>query len=386
MISLLKKNNLLLNILIIATVIIFFQNLYSGILLRYLNNPQFFNVFFSDFYLVYAGSEILYQGNNPYKEWIKLHDMPFFNPPIVFSFFKFMANFEYSVVVKFWFFFLSVCFLSIPLIFFKFLKINLKFFFIFLISFGGLALSVFLTGNLSIFLNFLFVIGLLFLNRNQDQYFYVILSFLSLIKFPYLIFFGLPFLIRKLEKKIFINTLFYLSAIFLIYIISYYSDKEIFISWLSSLEFSKNIGDGGDFGRGLFRILDNYFFQSNAANYIVYLAISGVFFIFFIFLFKKSKILNDKKNQSLALCLAVMALTICLPRLKSYDVLIIIPSIFFIIKSVNFRINKNLNDLFKFFLFLMLFCWTSPYAPILLSSILIFLFSIDLKYNFIVKK
>ena len=376
-------NTLFLTILIVTTIIVFSRNFYNEILQKYLSNPNFFQVFFSDFYLLYAGSEILNQGNNPYKEWLEIHNSPFFNPPVVFHFFKFITNFEYSTIVKFWFLFVFISYLSIPIILFKIFKINSKFSYIFLICFGGISLSVFFTGNLSITLSVFFAISLFFLSKEKDHIFYLILSILSLIKFPYLIFFGIPFLVRDLNKEIFIKTFFYLILISSLYLISFYLNNELFIDWINSLEFSKSIGDEGDFGRGLFRILDSYIISANYLKYITYFFISGTFFLILIFLFKNSEIL---KNKNLALSFSIIALSILLPRLKSYDVLITIPCLFFIIETLNFKFSKFLNSLIKFLLFIMLFCWTSPYAPICLYTIIFIILFTDLKFNFIEKK
>ena len=376
-------NTLFLTILIVTTIIVFSRNFYNEIRQKYLSNPNFFQVFFSDFYLLYAGSEILNQGNNPYKEWLEIHNSPFFNPPVVFHFFKFITNFEYSTIVKFWFLFVFISYLSIPIILFKIFKINSKFSYIFLICFGGISLSVFFTGNLSIILSVFFAISLFFLSKEKDHIFYLILSILSLIKFPYLIFFGIPFLVRDLNKEIFIKTFFYLILISSLYLISFYLNNELFIDWINSLEFSKSIGDEGDFGRGLFRILDSYIISANYLKYITYFFISGTFFLILIFLFKNSEIL---KNKNLALSFSIIALSILLPRLKSYDVLITIPCLFFIIETLNFKFSKFLNSLIKFLLFIMLFCWTSPYAPICLYTIIFIILFTDLKFNFIEKK
>ena len=376
-------NTVFLAILIVATIIIFSRNFYNEILQNYLSNQNFFQVFFSDFYLIYAGSEILNQGNNPYKEWLEIHNSPFFNPPTVFYFFKFITNFEYTTIVKFWFLFVFISYLSIPIILFKIFKINSKFSYIFLICFGGISLSVFFTGNLSIILSGFFAISLFFLSKEKDYFFYLILSILSLIKFPYLIFFGIPFLLRDLNKEIFIKTFFYLILITSIYLISFYLNNELFIDWINSLEFSKFIGDEGDFGRGLFRILDNYFISVNYLKYITYFLISGSLFLILIFLFKKSEIL---KNKNIALAFSIIALSILLPRLKSYDVLITLPCLFFIIETLNFKFSRFLNSFIKFLLFLMLFCWTSPYAPICLYTIIFIILSADLKFSFIEKK
>ena len=198
-----------------------------------------------------------------------------------------------------------------------------------------------------------------------------------------MIFFGIPFLVRDLKKKVFVNTFLYLIFICLIYVIFFYLDRELFIHWLNSLKFSEIIGDKGDLGRGLLRILDNHLISENYLKYITYCLISGSLFLFSIFLFKNSEVL---KNKKLAIAFSVIVLSILLPRLKSYDVLITIPCLFFIIQTLSFKISKFLNLFVKFVLFLMLFCWTSPYAPIVLYIIIFIILSTDLKFSFIEKK
>ena len=379
-----KNTNIpLIIILISITLAVFLLNFYNEILKNYIENPYFFKIFFSDFFLIYKGSEILNQGVNPYEEWLKLHQVPFFNPPIVFNFFKFISNFEYVFVLKFWLFFLFLSFFLIPLIFFRIFKIKSKFFFIFLICFGGISVSVLLTGNLSVILGCFFATSLYFLSKNKYQHFFIILSILSLIKFPYLIFFGIPFLTEGIKKEIFIKTFLYLFIVTLIYFSSYYFNNELFTSWLMSLKFSKYIGDDGDFGRGLFRILNDYFFSSNYLTYVSYFTITGIVFIFLILLYKKTPIL---KKKDWAIAFSVITLSMLLPRLKSYDVLITIPSLFFIIENINFKVREFSNLFIKFTLFLMLFCWTSPYAPISLYLTIFLIFALNLKFNFIEKK
>ncbi|PPR34596.1 MAG: hypothetical protein CFH25_00693 [Alphaproteobacteria bacterium MarineAlpha6_Bin3] len=379
-------NTLFILILIVFSLTIFSKNFYNEILQKYLNNPNFFEIFFSDFYLIYAGSEILNQGDNPYKEWLEIKNSPFFNPPVIFHFFKFITNFDYLITVKFWFFILFLSFIAIPILFFRIFNINYGYSFIIYLSFGGLAFSVFFTGNLSVILGAFFVLSLFFLNKKKEHIFYIILSLLSFIKFPYLIFFGIPFLLNGFSKKVFFKTFFYLLLISSAYLISFYQSPELFISWINSLRFSEVIGDGGDLGRGLFRLLNNYIFSSNYLNYFFYFLFCCCSFIFLIYLFKKSSVLNYKNNGNFAIAFAVIALSLFLPRLKSYDVLLTIPCLFFIINNLNFKINKSYKNLVKFLLFLLLFCWTSPYAPICLYAIIFIIFATDLKFNFIEKK
>ena len=89
------------------------------------------------------------------------------------------------------------------------------------------------------------------------------------------------------------------------------------------------------------------------------------------------------KNKKLAIALGVIALTACLPRLKSYNLMVVIPSIFFLINFLKFKISSISNTYIKFAFLFLLICWTSPYAPLSLMFILIFLFFIDLKLNFL---
>ena len=373
--------------LVLLTLISFFKN-FNEIILRYLNNPEFFKVFFSDFYLIYVGSEILNNDLNPYKEWIKLQNSPLFNPPLVFYFFKSIVEFNYYTIVKLWFFITLISFFSIPIILFKIFKIHQNFYLnilFFLFCFGGITIPVFLTGNISIILNTFFALGLFFLSKKKDHYFYIILSILSIIKFPYLIFFGLPFLLRNLDYKIFSTLVFYLSMIILFYLIFYFFDKELFISWIVSLKFSSQIGDSGDYGRGLFKIL-NYFFRSNIiVNYFCYFFISISLFLIILFVSKSSKFL--KKNTELLIAFGIIALSICLPRLKSYDLLITIPSILFILQNLKFKHFNGLDpQFFTLILCLMLFAWTSPFAPITLSFAIVIILALDIKFNFIENK
>ena len=195
-----------------------------------------------------------------------------------------------------------------------------------------------------------------------------------------MIFFGLPLLLKKINLELFLKIVIYFLLIFISYLIVFYLDKELFLSWIESLKFFKSIGDNGDFGRGLFRIINNMFPQKYSLNLFIYFAISFVLFFFYYYIFHKSKIL---KNKKLAIALGVIALTACLPRLKSYNLLVVIPSIFFLINFLKFKISSISNTYIKFALLFLLICWTSPYAPLSLMFILIFLFFIDLKLNFL---
>lgn len=375
-------------LLVIITLFVFSKNFYNEILLRYIENPNFFKEFFSDFYLVYAGSEILNNDLNPYKEWIEFHNSPFFNPPIVFYLFKFMASFDYNIVVKLWLFISLIAFFSIPIILFKIYKTQEYFYLhilFFLFCFGGISISVFLTGNISILLNALFALGLFFLSKKKDNFFYIILSILSIIKFPYLIFFGLPFLLRNLDYKIFFNLILYLSIILLIYGIFYFINKELFISWIESLKFSNQIGDDGDFGRGLFKILNYFFYSNSLLSFVFYFFISSILFLSILLASKFSKFLKNK--DELLIAFGIVSLSICLPRLKSYDLLITIPSIIFILNNLNFKFSYWITSkVFKILLYLMLYAWTSPFAPITLFFVTITILLLDLKFNFIEEK
>ena len=376
-----KKTEIILTfLLVIFSLLVFSKNFYNEILIKYIENKEFFKEFFPDFFSLYKGSQFLLNNKNPYEESLNLQNFPFFINPLLFYIFKYSGNFNYITVLKFWLFFSSISFISIPLIARKIYNLDYKVILIFLISFGGINLSVFLTGNISILLSSLFILALYYLSKNNEFLYFFIISLLSLIKFPYLIFFGLPLLLKKINLELFLKIVIYFLLIFISYLIVFYLDKELFLSWIESLKFFKSIGDNGDFGRGLFRIINNMFPQKYFLNLFIYFAISFVLFFFYYYIFHKSKIL---KNKKLAIALGVIALTACLPRLKSYNLLVVIPSIFFLINFLKFKISSISNTYIKFALLFLLICWTSPYAPLSLMFILIFLFFIDLKLNFL---
>ena len=373
-----KKPTFILNfILIVFSLLIFSKNFYHEIFSRYLIDPNFFSVFFNDFSLIYKASLFLIDNKNPYNEWLNQTQTPFFNPPIVFESLKFIANIDYYYVIRVWTALSIAFFCSIPLIFKKIFNTNNLSIIIFIASFGGISISVYFSGNISIFLNFLFAISLYFLSKNKENYYFFLISFLSIIKFPYLIFFGLPILLKKINLKLCIKIFLFIFLITLFYLFYFYLNNDLFLSWYNSLKLAKTIGDDGDFGRGIYRIISNTLVNNNPSVIFYYLIYSLFIFSLSYFIFQKSKIL---KNKNIRLALGVIVLVICLPRLKSYDLLILIPSIYFIIESLKF---KKYDILIKFILLLMLICWTSPYAPLFLTLILISIFLFDLKINFL---
>ena len=375
-----KKIEIILTFLLVTiTLFVFSKNFYNEILVKYINNPEFFKVFFSDFIALHKGTQFLINDINPYQESLNSENYPLFINPLLLYIFKYLGHFSYITVAKFWLFFSFISFILIPLIAKKIYNLNYKSILIFFVSFGGINLSVFLTGNISILLGLIFILALYFLSKNNEFFYFLIIALLSLIKFPYLIFFGLPLLLKKINLELFIKIFIYFFLIFTCYLIFFYLDKELFLSWIESLKFSKLIGDNGDFGRGLFRIINNIFPLKYSLNIFICVAISCMLFLFYYYIFHKSKIL---KNKNLAIALGVIALTACLPRLKSYNLLVVIPSMCFLIQSLNFRISNIVNIYLKFTLFFILICWTSPYAPLSLIFIFVFLFFIDLKLNF----
>ena len=225
-----KKIEIILTFLLVTiTLFVFSKNFYNEILVKYINNPEFFKVFFSDFIALHKGTQFLINDINPYQESLNSENYPLFINPLLLYIFKYLGHFSYITVAKFWLFFSFISFILIPLIAKKIYNLNYKSILIFFVSFGGINLSVFLTGNISILLGLIFILALYFLSKNNEFFYFLIIALLSLIKFPYLIFFGLPLLLKKINLELFIKIFIYFFLIFTCYLIFFYLDKELFL-------------------------------------------------------------------------------------------------------------------------------------------------------------
>ena len=345
---------------------------------------------FGDF-LIYRCAGINYlnkespYGVNKLQECLNSYpnSLDFFYPPITLSFFKFFSYFDIGQAIFLWG---LIVFSSLALIIYysyKFFGKNISFFMfllIFLFSFGGINWTGIITGNISILIYGLISVGVFFIFKKKNNYFYILVSLISLIKPTYFLFILLPILISNTSKIKELKKIFlFFIIVFFIYVLSYLNNPDLFNQFVNSLIYARSPEFIAIFGQGLglSSIIDFFIslflksFQFNidyslTKNIIWFITISLFIFYFLITKYKKEEILNNK--LALSLCL----ITLCYPILKHYECFLVVPCLFFIINNIKTKI--------KFILLLLMFSLHDKYSLFLVLIItLIYEIYIDKK-------
>ena len=173
---------------------------------------------------------------------------------------------------------------------------------------GGLVWGGLLAGNISIILYSILTVGIYYyLHSSKTYIYYLSVSIVSLVKFPFLIFFLMPVFMHGLkgmfDRKLYLNEtkkiFFYFILTLFIYFLQFYFDRELFTSFLDSTISYKSEGFLSRVGTGIgiHGIIDLYqnilyektsfifFNPSGSFSFLIHLFISGTFFISSYFLF-----------------------------------------------------------------------------------------------------
>ena len=311
--------------------------LYFFLLLAIFNNVSHFvrknllgdRVDFWDFHVYWCSAKKFINGINPYGgETIKNclsqfnFDLYFSYPPIVLKFLSFLGYFNLNTAKIIWIAIVLISFLVIIFYLKKIYQIPKIFFFTLLLIFtgGGLIWSALLAGNISIILYAILSIGIYYLIKKKKEIYYLSIFFISLVKFPFLIFFFMPiFLYGYKEIK---KSFFYLFLTLFIYYLQFYFDKELFMSFLNSTKTYKSEGflliHGTGIGiHGIIDLYQNILYEktslkllnpSGLISFFIHIFISGIFFLSSFFLFQKKNIkgpafviaLSERINCALA--------------------------------------------------------------------------------------
>ena len=334
---------------------------------------------FGDF-LIYRCAGINYlnkespYGVNKLQECLNSYpnSLDFFYPPITLSFFKFFSYFEINQAIFLWGLIVFSSLFLIVYYSYKFFGKNISFFIfllIFLFSFGGINWTGIITGNISILIYGLISLGIFFIFEKKNNYFYILISLISLIKPTYFIFILLPILISETSrikelKKIF---LFFIIVLF-IYLLSYLNNPDLFNQFINSLVYARSSEFISIFGQGLgLSSIIDFFINSFLKNFqldinysltknIIWLVVISLFISYFLMVqYRKKEILNNK--LALSLCL----ITLCYPILKHYECYLVVPCLFFLI--------SNFKTKFKYILLLTMFSVHDKYSLFLILII-----------------
>ena len=354
---------------------------------------------FWDFHVYWCSANKLINDINPYGgETIKNclshfnFDLYFSYPPIILKFLSFLGYLEFNTAKIIWILIIGISFFVIIIFLKKTYQIPKIIIFSFILIFtgGGLVWSALLAGNISIILYAILSIGIYYLIKKKKDIYYLSVCFISLAKFPFLIFLFMPtFLYGYKELK---KSLFYLFLTLIIYYLQFYFDKELFISFLNSTKTYR----GENFllihgtGIGIHGIIDLYqnllyektniklFNPSGLISFFIHILISGIFFLSSFFLFQKKNInLNQTK---LLISFFVVIFLCCFPRISSYDFFLIVSSFFYIVRNSRIKlIGYNWNFIICLLTISVLAIYDSKYPAFVISFFLFLSFSFHIK-------
>jgi len=390
--------------------------LYFFLLLAIFNNISHFirknllgdRIDFWDFHVYWCSANKFINGINPYGgETIKNclsqfnFDLYFSYPPIVLKLLSFLGYFDLNTAKIIWVAIIGISFLTIIIYLKKIYQIPKIIFFTLLLIFtgGGLVWGALLAGNISIILYAILTIGIYYYLRSPKNYiYYISVSIVSLVKFPFLIFFALSFFLYGVKnmfdpRGFFKETkqiIFYLSLTLFIYFLQFYFDKDLFMSFINSTKTYKSEGflliHGT--GIGIHSIIDLYqnilyektnlsfFNPSGAVSFFIHIFISGTLFLSAYFLFQKKNhtLIYDKQQELLLVSFFIAIFLCCFPRISSYDFFLLISSFFYIMRNSKVRLlNSDWNFIASLLTISVLAIYDSKY-PAFVVSFFIFLF------------
>ena len=354
---------------------------------------------FWDFHVYWCSANKFINGINPYGgETIKNclsqfnFDLYFSYPPIILNFLSFLGYLQLNTAKIIWIIIIGISFFTIIFFLKKTFQIPKIIIFSFLLIFtgGGLVWSALLAGNISVILYAILSIGIYYLIKKKKDIYYLSVFFISLAKFPFLIFLLMPtFLYGYKELK---KSFFYLFLTLFIYYLQFYFDKEIFISFLNSTKTYRSEGflliHGT--GIGIHGIIDLYqnilyektniklFNPSGSVTFFIHILVSGIFFLSAFFLFQKKNInLNQTK---LLISFFIIIFLCCFPRISSYDFFLIVSSFFYIVRNSRIKlISYNWNLIICLLTISVLAIYDSKYPAFVISFFLLLCFYLQIK-------
>ena len=351
---------------------------------------------FWDFHVYYCGAEYYLKGLVPYgdsslgilKDCLNPNILlTVNNSPLALEILKFLALINFSNAKFIW---IILEFFSILIIYYVFGKIffkqilDYKYFLLFIFSFSGITFVNFWGGNISIILYGILSLGIYALVKKNSSIFFFVIFFISIIKFYLLVFLLIPFLMdsKKYSYRIFLTILIY----FLIsYIFAKYN-PEITKIYFNEVFVNLNDVVRKDSGTGTFSIIEKmpnviyslfndgnleFSFKTN----IIFWSIFLFFLIVPIFTILNSKKYKNKDiRMKFSITMGILIAMLSIPRLVSYDLIICLPVIFYLITQLNINKNKIMFFDIKNILFLSILIIHDHHYPFFMVILLISLF------------
>ena len=369
---------------------------------------------FWDFHVYWCSAKKFISGINPYGgETIKNclsqfnFDLYFSYPPIVLKFLSFLGYLELNTAKIIWIAIVGISFFLIIFFLKKTYQIPKIIFFSFLIIFtgGGLVWSALLAGNISIILYAILSVGIYYYIKGKTNIYYLSIFLISLVKFPFLIFFLMPIFIYgfrymfKSELKEIKKIFFYFILTLFIYFLQFYFDKELFMSFLNSTKTYRDEGflliHGTGIGiHGMIDLYQNILYEKNSLkifnpsgsfSFLIHIFISCTLFLSSYFLFKAKdpftfKIKINNKQIKLLISFFIAIFLCCFPRISSYDFFLLVSSFFYIMRNSRIKLlGDNWNFIACLLTISVLAIYDSKYPAFVISFFLFLCFYLQIK-------
>ena len=358
---------------------------------------------FWDFHIIYCQSKTFLLGNIPYG--LNAHGdcldpritlTANFSPSTL-EILKYIGSLNIKTANFFWVFLEIISFFLIFFVLKETFKFNYGWrnFFLILFSFGSIFFFSFFSGNISVILYGFLAIGIYFLQKKLFNYYYITVLFVSLFKFYYLTFLLLPFYI--LGWKSLRNILVSIILFFVIQYFFYVKDPDLTIAFFDVIQ-GKYQGDLPTrflTGTGLYSIIEkmpwiflginnfeNSFF-SLQTNLFIWFIISSTIFLSILYCLNNKKIKNSKNHFLFCISFGILVISLIIPRLVVYDLILTVPILFYLLNQINFKnlhIDRFKPKIFFIFLFLVLFDHHFPFL-IIISLLTLFIYSEFYKKN-----
>ena len=358
---------------------------------------------FWDFHIIYCQSKTFFLGNIPYG--LNVHGdcldpritlTANFSVPTL-EILKYIGLINIKIANFFWVFLEIISFFLIFVVLKEIFKFNYEWrnFFLILFSFGSIFFFSFFSGNISVILYGFLAIGIYFLKKKLFNYYYLIVLFVSLFKFYYLTFLLLPFYI--LGWKSLRNILVSIILFFVIQYFFYVKDPDLTIAFFDVIQgkYQDDLPTRFLTGTGLYSIIEkmpwiflginnfeNSFF-SFQTNLFIWFIISTTIFLSILYCLNNKKIKNSNNHFLFCISYGILVINLLIPRLVSYDLILTVPALFYLLNQINFKnlhIDRFKPKIFFIFLFLVLFDHHFPFL-IIISLLTLFIYSEFYKKN-----
>ena len=300
-----------------------------------------------------------------------------------------LAQFDIETIKSFWviinLFSFFIIFLTSTYIY----KINKKYswyILMLLFSFGGVGFFSFLTGNITTLAATFISIGIYFYLKKNINIFCLCICIAALVRPQLFLFILLPFM--EENKKYFLNVIFYSFTIAILFFYDFIFQKELFFGFLKGLAYVRSdawfftFGDG----IGLDAIIDqlsyavlllfDVYIQPGPSKYsnILWIILSSIILLSTYFFLTKKNI-SKKINKTNSIALGIVIITLCLPRLQMYDLILAIPAVHCIAINIMSEKQKRLSFL-GFAMLSIMYAVHDLNSPLFLFSLIFFYYTL----------